>query len=265
MELLVNDCSLHGQFANIDSFQQSVDLLMRMRGLCRQFGHELYCHRNLVDTNVTGNLKMRQAVNYFDRNTQRAFMQWLTRYGPFWDDERTHGPDDFLECNGQIVTDTGVGEAAFRGEFGSDCHLVSISPSGWEKSPLCVLWRREGGADRLIDILNYWQRTSLEKALRESSPPPLSWDDLEGRSKARFMNLIFSMDAFAPLTGHPFVSGCAGRILERLDILNCLAVSFDETGTRTEKGNRLYQEYFTGDKAWFSDSSRVRKINSAWN
>ncbi len=64
-----------------------------------------------------------------------------------------------------------------------------------------------------------------------------------------------------PLEGHPFVPGAAQRIVERIDVLNRLKTCFDANGNRTVEGNQLYQDYFTGDKAWFSDSSNKEKRN----
>lgn len=47
-----------------------------------------------------------------------------------------------------------------------------------------------------------------------------------------------------------------------LDLLDVLSRFKDEhqTGTgRTQKGHELYEQYFTGDGAWFSDSSDREK------
>lgn len=96
MELLVNDNSLHGQFQDIQSFEIAVDHLMTMRNKSRQYGRELYCHRNMAHSDVTFELNMRQAVNRFNRSKQRVLMQWLAQQGPFWDDDRVHDSDDYL-------------------------------------------------------------------------------------------------------------------------------------------------------------------------
>ena len=55
----------------------------------------------------------------------------------------------------------------------------------------------------------------------------------------------------------------------RTNLLNWLIKSanrkykgcFDEHGQRTPEGDRIYQDYFTGDKAWFTDSSESEKHN----
>jgi len=182
-------------------------------------------------------------------------MQWLTQFGPFWEDARTHSPNDYLECNGEIVTETALGEAAFSCLHSADRRLVSLTPSSWESSPISVSWKRAEGDDSDIDVVNHLTVDDLKTALRSAQPPVISWDQLALVSKARCPNLVFSASGFEPLRGHPFVSGAAHRIIELLDTLDKFKGCFDEHGQRTPEGHRLYRDHFTGDKAWFSDSS----------
>jgi len=58
MELLLNDLSLHGQFTSIHDFHQAIRSIMNMRNTLRQFGRELYCHRNVAQTQVTPRMSM---------------------------------------------------------------------------------------------------------------------------------------------------------------------------------------------------------------
>ena len=76
---------------------------------------------------------------------------------------------------------------------------------------------------------------------------------------SRFVAITFSTDTFKSLLGYPFLPGVAQRIIERLEVLEKLKNSVDSSGNRTTEGHRLYQEHFTGDKAWFSDSSDTEK------
>ena len=82
MEVLLNDLSLHGQFANAHAFYDAIRSIMGIRNKMRQFGRELYCHRN-----ITYDLTMQQAVRQFAPDERRAVMGWLTQHGPFWEDE----------------------------------------------------------------------------------------------------------------------------------------------------------------------------------
>lgn len=259
MELLINDLSVNGQFPDIPSFKSAIVRVMAMRHLARKFGRELHCHRNLSHAQVTNDLTMPQVVQRLEQAEKSALMQWFTRHGPFWEDERFHGPDDYLECKDLIVTETAIGEVALRCFYGADSRLVSLVPSSWEDTPLSVWWRLTGDDDRAIKVENHVTYEDLEVALRSAPAPIASWDQLALVSQARFQNLTFSTTAFDPLRGLPLAPGAVQRIIERLDVLERLKCCFDQHGERTPEGHRLYQEHFTGDKAWFSDSSDAEK------
>ena len=186
-------------------------------------------------------------------------MQWLTRHGPFWEDVRVHSSNDYLECKGEVVTDTAVGEAAYCCFHGMHRSLVSLTPSLWVFSPVEVAWVFNVGNKRTVDVANHWEVEELEAVLRVAPAPLSSWEQLDRESRNRYMNLTFSKDCFEPLRGHPFVEGAAKRVSALLYTLDRFKICFDERGQRTPEGHRLYQEHFTGEKAWFSDSSNSEK------
>ena len=261
MEFLFNELSVHGQFADLATFRTAVGRVMDIRAVMRRFGRELYCHRNLANSQVTPDDAMPRAVQALDRNSRGALLAWLTRHGPFWEDVREHDGDDYLDCwkyEGRIVTDTAVGEAAYGCLHGRGRGLVSMSPSAWLFSPVPVDRHDEAGVRR-VGVPNYWESDVLEAALEELRPPLGSWRDLEEIARARCPGLVLAPDSFAPLAGHPFHPGVADGILRRLLVLHELANCFDQHGERTPEGHRLYREHFTGDKAWFSDSSDKEK------
>lgn len=259
MELLVNDLSLHGQFQDLASFREAIERVMAMRQVAQRFGRALYCHRNMANAQVTATLSMPEAVRGFTLEQTRALLSWLHRFGPFWEEVRLHSPDHYLECNGDIVTDTAVGEAGYCCIHGVDRHLVSLIPSNWTFSPVRVTWVPDAAARQTVDVSNHFDVTELEAAL-EAAPLPIgSWGQLEETAIARCGHLTFSEHAFRPLKGYPFSGGAAQRILILLVTLNRFKSCFDEDGKRTPEGQRLYQDHFTGDKAWFSDSSDTEK------
>ena len=255
----MNDLSIHGQFPDIASFHTAVTRIMSMRNLSRQYGVELFCHRNMAHAQVTDAFKLPQVIGRFSQAERSALMQWLTKHGPYWEDYREHDSDDYLECNEKIVTDYAIGEAAFRCFHAGNCQIVSMTPSNWEESPLSVWWRGGNCGDLDVQVINHLDIENLEAILRSEPPPIESWERLDDVCCARFLNLKFSGDAFDSLAGHPFVPGAAQRIIERLDILDRYKKCFDADGKRTSEGHQLYQEHFTGNKAWFSDSSDDEK------
>jgi hypothetical protein len=259
VELLLNDLSIHGQFNSAEGFRSAVGRLMVLRAAARRFGREIYCGHGLSQARVVGNQVLPQVMNQFSHDQRQAFLVWLTKGGPYWESVRRHQGDDWLECRGEIVTDSAVGEAGYCRLVGAARGLVSVCPSDWEETPLCVALVQDDG-DRLDShVPNCWDEGPLLSALREVDPPLTSWSDLEDTARTRFENLLFAANCFEPIQRHPFAAGPAERIMVLLETLDRLSCSFDEDGKRTPEGHRIYHEHFTGEEAWFTDSSASEK------
>jgi hypothetical protein len=259
MELLVNDLSLHGQFADLGVFRDSIGRVMRIRAIARRHQRTLYCHRGLVNAQVTVREQMPVAVRSLPRDEQRALMAWLSQQGPFWDDDRQHDGDDWYEHKGHVVTDTAVGEAAHCVLHGIDRALVSLSPSAFLYDPVPVTSVLDESRRSHVDVRNYWEPSTVEGFLSTASLGVSSWHSLQEVAVARFERLRFASDAFEPLRNQPFKLGVAEGILTRLAVLALLERSSNADGSRTDEGHALYEKHFTGDKAWFSDSSNSEK------
>lgn len=267
MDLLVNDLSMHGQFADVGTFRQAIGVVMAMRECARRYGRALYCHRGLASASVSATLTMQQAVQQLDRDQKRAVIQWLNQHGPFWDDDREHEDGDYLECGESPVTESGVGEAAWRTAHGVPHGLVGFSPSDWCRTPIQVAWHPDGAPSSTIDVPNHWTVDTLEAALRAAPVPITSWSALESVVIARFQNLVFSPDCFTHLHGAPFIHAAANRILVLCETLDRFRTCFDADGKRSTEGHRLYAEFFADKggsaksrgRAWFTDSSDDEK------
>ena len=157
-----------------------------------------------------------------------------------------------------MVTETGLGEADCRLFYKIDCGTVSMSTSLWLSEFLVVDWH-ENEDVKSIKVPNYWDAETLTEVLETSNKPLQSWEELEKTAKNRYPELTFSSESFKPLRGHPFVAPAACQLLKRLAILQNFKNCFDENGKRTTQGQNMYQQYFTGDNAWFSDSSYTEK------
>ena len=184
------------------------------------------------------------------------FLSWLTKGGPFWDDSRRHGSGEWLECRGEVVPDSSVGEAVYRAITGFSCALVSLKPPDWDYAPVRVSHRlgdEEPPAEH-ADLPNWRDLDALEEGLRTAPPSVRAWKDLQ-REIRRYPNLRFAPDCMDPLVGLPFSHGAAREILKRLDVLNRFAGLRDATDEKKE----LLRNRFVGQKAWFSDSSDQRE------
>jgi hypothetical protein len=258
--LLLNDCSVHGQFEGPLSFADALGVVLGMRGVARRFEREIYCRRDLSSLMATQSLSFLQAVQQMGRDQQRSVLQWLNRQGPFWDDSRIHSADEMFTSNGEVVTDLALAEAASRRLAGVDCRTTSFLPSKWADAKLSVSCHESDEAPS-VEVLvdNYIDATTLEQALSAQPTVCRDWPELAERCTTRFTGLHFSNSCFDSLIGHPFVPSAAERIVDLLLVLERLNAAFDDHGRRTAAGHYLYQEHFTGGKSWFSDSSETEK------
>ena len=257
MDLLLNDLSLHGQFSNVADFRAAVGRVIEMRAVAQRFKREIYAHRNVTNRRVNSALSLYEALQRLPRDQKLNLLLWLTKSGPFWEDVAQHNPDQWFQCGDEIVTDTAVGEAAYCCAAGIDYRLVSLEPSNWTYSPLMVNIEHRDAHD--VSVQNYWNPSYLKNALQNTPTPVASWNDLETDARTRFQRLTFSGECFGHLNGQPFAPGVAKRILNLLDILNRLMGSYDDSGLRTSEGNSIYQDYFVGERARFSDSADTEK------
>ena len=262
VELFTNDLSIHGQFYDVSKFDEALDRIMAIRKIAKRYGRELYCHRNFANVQITPQMRLLQAIQRLATDKRRSVMQWMTRHGPFWDDDmRRHGSDEYFECNEEVVTDSAVGETAYRCLDGIDACLTSLIPSSWDFSPAIVTWHKSDEEVQTVEVVNYRDADVLETALRAVPAQITSWNMLADMVRARCTQLTFSPNCFDPLQGYPLVSKAAQDILCHIEILDQLKTCFDSEGKRTVEGHELYAQYFTGDRARFSDSSDTEKSN----
>lgn len=262
MELFANELSLHGQFRSPQAIRTAIGGFMKMRGVAKRFRRELYCRRDLAWTRpVWGRETHQESLRHLTKTEKGAVMSWLMKGGPFWDDLRQHGADDYFSCRKEVVTDSSVGEAAFRVLHGSAAGLVSATPSRWDRSPVQVVRERDGPeTNRTASVPNWSDAASLEQALADAATPPKSWADLRDRSVLRFDRLTIAEFASQPMQGVPFSSSSAERVMFLLEVLNRLAGELESTGGWTSEGKLLYAAHFVGKTAVFSDSSGKEKV-----
>ena len=252
---------MHGQFATHTEFYAAVDKIMTIRTAIRRAGRELYCHRNLANASVTAEHAMPQAIQGMAHSKRQAWIQWLTKGGPFWAEQRQHSEDEWLEVDdGTIVTDSGVGESAFCLINDLPRAAVTVDPSDWMRNPIVVTWRKNAQEQMTVDVANHWALESVEQTLKTLPPPFDSWDSLEQHLKNTCDQLILA-DDFMRLNGYPYVKSVGEWIYILMGVLNKLSDGIDDDGDRTEEANELYDVYFKGDAPYFTDESTQNKNN----
>lgn len=261
MVLVVNELSLHEQFNDVKEFSKALLLLMNLRNTAIHFNRDIFHNGKLYAGNPTPNLNLYEAISKLDRNQQRAFSSWLSKKA-LWDNDfgQPHPDTEWFESCGDIVTDTALGEVGYRKIQGENWALVSFSPSDWNYSPIRVTWKiSDGEIGRNVEVPNFWENDTIRKKLEKLELPLSSWSELRKSSIRKFTKLSFTEKCFEDLEQIPFNSSTAIGLEKRFRILNELIIETDKTGRRSQRGHELYNNFFTGDRGYFSDSSDDEK------
>ena len=256
MDLILNELSVNGLSPDPIALRESVGRIMTMRNAAKtRAGVEVYCHRNVSNMAVASGEAFRERLQFLPRDEKRAVFSWLNKHGPFWEESQLHSAAEWYEANGEIVTETGLAEAAYCVENGIDRRTLSFVPSSWKHPliPVTHQWENDSGASHLRDIpvLNYWDMAKLELALTEAEPKPKNWRDVEETARRRFTNLILIAGSFSDLSGRPFNHGVAERILILLNVLDRICGE----GPDSSEGAKLLSDHFGHRRSWFSNSS----------
>jgi hypothetical protein len=262
MEFVFNELSIHGQFHSFVEAQEALQKLLVFRDRIMREGLVLRHTRMLLDRPFTPTDAVRDVLKSCrDHSLRLRSLAWLAKDGPFWDQEPLHGPDDHIECAGEVITSSGIAEAAFAVAGGQEREVVSVAPSSWERSPLLIDWIRSDTDRQTVSLENVWQDEQLDRRLQLARTEVASWAELADWARRACPNLVLASDVVAPLSRTPFVPGAARRFKELLAALDQVKRSFDPDGKLTASGMRTYQDHFVGEKAWFSDSSDGEKID----
>ncbi len=260
MDLFVNELSLHGQFSRLDLFAHALKELIGCRKMVEIYQHPFYCMRTIAERETLPGTSFKEAVRQTrDINLIRTVMSWLDKHGPFWEDDRKHGGDEYFEYMNKVVTDCSLGEAAARMAEEQTTATISFRESAFCVSPLRVVWHRSDDAQNVFDLPNFWLQTDLEHHLIAHAASPQSWPDLITRAQQQYTSLIFLDSILEPLNGEPFNATIAERVMVLLGILNRLKDCFDQGTTRHIEGQQLLHDFFHGDRALFSDESDTNK------
>ncbi len=262
MEWHLNDLSLDGQYEDPIDFIDELMKLLHLRQREPKFRQKLYCTRSLCTSRkVTRTANLQQVCFLLkDRDKKQILLNWVTRSGPFIDDDRFFNEDDLFWYHTQEVTEQGLGEAARRTIGGIVAYSFSLLGGGFdfEKPELQVVHGFTEEPIQTVRIINHWDVAQIREALRDAKEYH-NWTDVYEECTHRYDGLIFSKDAADPMKSEPFNQHVAESIFERLRILNELVENTDDSGGFTEAGVELYNNHFVGGKAWFTDESDQNK------
>lgn len=254
MAWYINDLSLSGQYHDVSAFLVHLKALMRQRQQTPILSQELFCSRTLHTRPVTPTDDFRKAV-LSDRAIVQPVLAWLTKNGPFWDDDRQLNPDDYFECLGKDVTDQGLGEAARCQLAGEESFSVSFSNGNFDYTPVVVVQGLPEEPLATLSVPNIWEFPKLQNSALAAIPSPCNWHQMLEQARLRFDNLTFSPQCIDELAMQPFSAYVVARVFELLRVLNEFMQCRNDDGTYSARNNELIAQHFSGEKAWFTDES----------
>jgi hypothetical protein len=255
MEWILNDLSLEKKYNTstefLDDIVDLLKLLLSNPALSRSF----FCPRNIGNIEVINGRKFSQVVlSDAPRDLKQQIMSWVSKNGPFWSDQRTNNEDDYFEYNQIDVTDLGLGECARKTIVRE--HVSSYSFSGvYNLSPLPIQHGIDGDILGLHEVTNLWTTEKLIESEQNARPIPTSWFEAIEQFSLMYPKLIYPDSLLTQISCLPFNLTVLNRMKELSRVLSDYLASRTPEGNLTHKSHEILQQYFHGDKAWFSDET----------
>ena len=264
MRWYINDVSLQGQFNDVPHFLSFLDELLRYRNASAGLRAGMYLTRLIADRPVAQSLTLRQVLQSTDRtDLRRAVLLWLDRRGPFVEDDRRPETDDYFECKGLDVTDTGLGEAARRVKSDLPTQVFSFSGGTVEFGEATLTVDHGLPDDRLGAYLvdNLWKLSDLASSALNTLPVPSNWMQLVETAREQFPNLLIPDNIYTnpALSREPFDLPIADRAFALFKHLNEYMLGRNDTGADGPGARAVIETFFTGDRALFSGESSTNQ------
>lgn len=269
MQLFLNECSIQGQFSNDDEFREAIANLLLARTSSPVFS-KMRTSSSLAGRRVSHGRTVRETVSAWKGSPQaQLFLAWVSKYGPFIEEDRTAEEQDLFLCMGVEVTDGGIGEAArrikalqkaatfsFEGGVPDFAHTPLVVTHGFEDDPVAT-----------YEVPNYWQiGTVVEEAAIEEKPAE-NWREMIDAARRLFprLHLPDSIMMDRRLAQEPFEASIRDRAYGLLRILNEYMSHRGPNGIEGARCQEILQQYFQGDRAPFSPESATNKRDHKWD
>lgn len=115
MRWYLNDLSIDAQFATAIAFVDALRPVVRLRERLPSLKSRLHCSRHFGQRVAVNGVTCREAIMLAaSRDVKGVVLRWISRDGPFLEDDRQFEADDYFEFEGHDVTEQGLGEATRR-------------------------------------------------------------------------------------------------------------------------------------------------------
>jgi hypothetical protein len=260
---LLNDASFHGQFGSTAGVILALQRVYDVRKELKRSAFELEVHSRIVERPATPSEDLRTTLfKSSNRDLKNLIFAWFNNAGCFWNNPPKHDPGEYFQCNGAVVTETALGEAAMLHwiEDSTETDTVSLNPSNFDADPLRVDWLERKGVNLEFAIRNHIACSSLPARLSALEKPAQNWDQLVGMLEKKCPSLLLS-DEIVNQLGSCFYPNVAKQSIVLLQNLNAM-ITAKRAGNES-LFNDLRSKWMVGDEARFTDSSDSEKKDFA--
>lgn len=258
MRWYINDSSLQGQFETKEAFVSNLGKVASVRFRLGGEQPQLFCARQILQRPATTQMNVHEAVQKSKPDEKKFILSWITRFGPFIEDDQQEEAENYFEFEGQDVTDSGLGEAAKRERIGDSSGVFSFvgGPIDFERTPLTVCHGLPEDSLGTISVDNIWDVQELESRLSKNRVAR-NWAELIAICQERFDHLEISDDILEiALKRETFRRKVADRIQLRLhDLQQVMSGRSISDGKMTDHARELWQKHSQGERARFTDES----------
>ncbi|MGE4668641.1 hypothetical protein [Yersinia enterocolitica] len=252
---------MSNQFNNSNDFINHLIFLMKLRKENGNFGDRFICPRGMSEKIVCNGRTLRQTIlDYNNRDLKNKVLDWLDKAGPFLEyDDEDYGRI-LCEFNGELIEGCVIENVACKTYKREEAKTYSFDKSNpdFSYAPLIVNYTDNiSSGDLHID--NIWSEEQITTIANAWVRIPESWSELMKYLKDTFESLKFNDDIITYLSRHPFSVVISDRIIVLMKILNDYVNSHDENKIRTALTNELIRDFFSGEKAPFTDESDTNK------
>jgi len=109
MEWYINDLSLDGQFPNSQTFCERLKEILKLRLKHSILRENLFCSRTLGQRPIAAAHNLQQILlKHPDPMFKRQVLEWVGKFGPFWEDSRANAENDYFTFGTTEVTEQGL-------------------------------------------------------------------------------------------------------------------------------------------------------------
>lgn len=262
MRVFLNELALADAWSSPSSIQQPLKEILQARRLRPALRNKLYCAGGMSGVPTSSGMPLSQAAQKLPRDMKVQLLEWVTKRGPFIEDDRQAIDEDLFYFGDDDVTHLGLGEATRRllaKSLAATLSPVQDEHSHFAPTRLGVVHGLREKPIAHVCVPNYIELAALAECLEALEADPKNWQDLLELCRKRFDLLLIGPHCEEVLAPYPFSPAAGRKIIKLLKTLHEIKAEMDHSGRLSPAGLELRSMFFSGERASFSDESETRK------